>query len=261
MRGFATQLRESAELGIVKAYRQSLEGEGDGPSDVDLRVFARLVTYEIKLERRLAAAALSRAQALEVPAPDQPAPAPMPVQRQAETATVASPAPRARRAMPGAMLASSCLLMVCAAMASWVVGNRSESAAPTEAVVSQALVSPASPPPFVAVEQTAASQADSFVFDASAVSGEPRATGAPTSIRKAPRKPPVLSASVRAAERAREARSGSLVASCGTLNFLSRAVCMNNVCAQPGLTNSRSCADAVRQRRIDEARRNPTLMG
>ncbi|MEJ7687419.1 MAG: hypothetical protein WKG52_10720 [Variovorax sp.] len=83
----------------------------------------------------------------------------------------------------------------------------------------------------------------------------------PAAIRQVSRKAPALSTSIRAAERAREIRSGSLVASCGSLNFLSRAVCLNNVCAQADLTGSRPCADAVRQRRIDEARRNPTLMG
>lgn len=46
-----------------------------------------------------------------------------------------------------------------------------------------------------------------------------------------------------------------------TTNFVSRAVCINNRCAQRSTRHSVQCADAVRQRRIDEARRNPTLIG
>jgi hypothetical protein len=50
-------------------------------------------------------------------------------------------------------------------------------------------------------------------------------------------------------------------ASCGGLNFLSHAICMNSACAQPGMSRSAQCADALRQRKLDEARRNPTLVG
>lgn len=51
------------------------------------------------------------------------------------------------------------------------------------------------------------------------------------------------------------------VASCGGGNFFSRAICINSRCAEPKAARLESCRDAVRQRRIDEARRNPTLMG
>jgi hypothetical protein len=75
--------------------------------------------------------------------------------------------------------------------------------------------------------------------------------------------PKLASAPARNAPRAlaRGTDSWGPVASCGGLNFFSRAVCVNNVCAQPGMSRSGQCVDAVRQRRLDEARRNPTLMG
>ncbi|WP_162566338.1 hypothetical protein [Variovorax sp. SRS16] len=43
---------------------------------------------------------------------------------------------------------------------------------------------------------------------------------------------------------------------CGSLNFLARAICINNRCAEPHPAQQLQCRDAVRQRRIDEARRN-----
>ena len=51
------------------------------------------------------------------------------------------------------------------------------------------------------------------------------------------------------------------VARCEEMNFLSRAVCMNRECAQPSAVHMSSCAQAIRQRRLDEARRNPTQVG
>jgi hypothetical protein len=53
----------------------------------------------------------------------------------------------------------------------------------------------------------------------------------------------------------------SLRTACGSGNFLARAVCVNNLCATRGASRQPQCHEAVRQRRIDEARRNPTLMG
>ncbi|MDM0077128.1 hypothetical protein QTH90_22155 [Variovorax sp. J2P1-59] len=52
-----------------------------------------------------------------------------------------------------------------------------------------------------------------------------------------------------------------LLAGCNGRGFLARAVCVNNRCAEPGAARLGQCREAVRQRRIDEARRNPLLMG
>jgi hypothetical protein len=58
------------------------------------------------------------------------------------------------------------------------------------------------------------------------------------------------------------ARHGqNFLAECSTRSFLARAVCINNRCAEPGAARLGQCREAVRQRRIDEARRNPMLMG
>ncbi|MGK6308092.1 hypothetical protein [Variovorax sp. DT-64] len=59
----------------------------------------------------------------------------------------------------------------------------------------------------------------------------------------------------------RSARVGTPVARCGGLNFVARAVCMNQQCARPEMRRSAQCVETVRQQRLDEARRNPTLMG
>ena len=67
--------------------------------------------------------------------------------------------------------------------------------------------------------------------------------------------------------RTKEAAVGSarhtqnLLADCSTKSFLARAICINNRCAEPGAARLGQCREAVRQRRIDEARRNPMLMG
>lgn len=58
----------------------------------------------------------------------------------------------------------------------------------------------------------------------------------------------------------RSASVESPVARCGGLNFVSRAVCMNNQCARPEMRRSAQCVETVRQQRLDEARRNPKLM-
>jgi hypothetical protein len=52
-----------------------------------------------------------------------------------------------------------------------------------------------------------------------------------------------------------------VLAGCSGLGFLARAVCVNNRCAEPKAARVGQCREAVRQRRIDEARRNPVLMG
>jgi hypothetical protein len=56
-------------------------------------------------------------------------------------------------------------------------------------------------------------------------------------------------------------RSEDPVAGCSGGNFFSRAICVNSRCADPKAARLGACREAVRQRRIDEARRNPTLVG
>jgi len=51
------------------------------------------------------------------------------------------------------------------------------------------------------------------------------------------------------------------LAACSNSNFFSRAICVNTVCADPKTAHLGQCRDAIRQRQIDEARRNPNLMG
>ncbi len=50
-------------------------------------------------------------------------------------------------------------------------------------------------------------------------------------------------------------------ASCNGEMFLLRAMCLNRQCAEPQNAAHSRCIGVVRQRRIDEARRNPTLVG
>lgn len=51
------------------------------------------------------------------------------------------------------------------------------------------------------------------------------------------------------------------LAACSGRHFIARAVCVNTQCAEPGMGQLPQCKEALRQRRIDESRRNPTLMG
>jgi hypothetical protein len=49
-------------------------------------------------------------------------------------------------------------------------------------------------------------------------------------------------------------------AACEGESFFFRAICVNRRCAEAQNAHNPRCFDAVRQRRIDEARRNPTMM-
>jgi len=49
----AVNLRKTVHLRIVAAYRSQLEGLGPGPSDVELRLFARIAVAEERLRRVL----------------------------------------------------------------------------------------------------------------------------------------------------------------------------------------------------------------
>jgi len=50
------------------------------------------------------------------------------------------------------------------------------------------------------------------------------------------------------------------LASCRPLNFFARAICMNDTCAQRQFARHSACGTVLAQRRVDEARRNPTLL-
>ena len=50
------------------------------------------------------------------------------------------------------------------------------------------------------------------------------------------------------------------LAMCHGRDPFTRAICMNNSCAQRASASHPGCANVLRQRRLDEARRNPTLL-
>lgn len=49
----AMQVRETIHLRIVAAFRCQVQGSGPGPTDVDLRLFARIAVTEERLRRTL----------------------------------------------------------------------------------------------------------------------------------------------------------------------------------------------------------------
>jgi len=50
-------------------------------------------------------------------------------------------------------------------------------------------------------------------------------------------------------------------AACDGENFFMRAICINRTCAEAQASRSPRCLQAIKQRRIDEVRRNPTVVG
>ncbi len=75
----------------------------------------------------------------------------------------------------------------------------------------------------------------------------------------APVEPTALVGSTARVASPRQASSSPL-AHCVGFNFFERAICLNNRCAQASGANHPECAEILRQRRLDEARRNPTLI-
>lgn len=65
----------------------------------------------------------------------------------------------------------------------------------------------------------------------------------------------------RAAAQASARQDPDPLAACGNSNFFARAICVNSRCADPKTAHLGQCREAIRQRQIDEARRNPSLMG
>ncbi|MEP6721662.1 MAG: hypothetical protein ABJA77_09480 [Variovorax sp.] len=211
----------------MQSFSAALEGSGAGPSDADLKIFARLAVYEMKVKQR---AGLPATQAPpEIPEP---------------------PAPRSRA--PSALLVSACLLLVCVALAPWP--------GTLPSVTQSASISPGRTPAVAAALTPIEKAAASIEPTPSAVATVTPARTRSASVTSLPRAP-AAEAGVAATARGRDRGTWGQLASCNSLNFISRAICMNNTCAQPALGRSRSCADAVRQRRIDEARRNPMLVG
>lgn len=209
-----TRLRKSAEATIVQAFRASIEGRSDGPTDDELKVFARLVAYETRLKHR---------QSTAQPTTES---APPPVGTPA-----AAPVPKAEWRRFSTLVAATVIAFV-------VGGGMTRLQMPTAA-------------PMAA---TASTTAPATAPDAPVVVGAGLATP-----KQRPAARPIPSSTVKAI---RKATSGTpwAVARCTGLNFLSRAICMNDACARASLNRQPVCADAVRQRRIDDARRNPLML-
>lgn len=73
---------------------------------------------------------------------------------------------------------------------------------------------------------------------------------------------PSSSSTRKASSRPRNVRvTSDPLAACRSQGFFARAICINTRCAEPGASRFGQCRQALRQRKIDEARRNPTLMG
>ena len=100
-----------------------------------------------------------------------------------------------------------------------------------------ALVSRSGPPAVAAGEEAAPAQA--AAADGTAPT-RPRKVAAQSSASRAERNP---------------------LAACSGSNFFARAICVNSRCADPRSAHLGQCREAIRQRQIDEARRNPSLMG
>ena len=129
-------------------------------------------------------------------------------------------------------------------------------------------------PPPVLTSEPVKSNESRMAFIAPASAAEPAADtanvtapedvtepAAPAAMKPRPARRTVPTRALKPAA-SRLAAAEASVARCEAMSFpLARAVCMNNRCAQPALVRSTVCVDAVRQRRIDEARRNPTLLG
>lgn len=220
----AASARESAQADIVRSFGSFIRG-GPGPTEEQLRQFARLAADEERRRRRLA----DRLAAL--PADNEP--------------QTAAPVVAKRPLRAVALLAAWTVvipLMVVAALAprDGYFSSASEKAS-THA-------SPAGP----AVALALAPKADAE--PAAAAPERPRATSGKAAHR---------SSSARAAALPLLARAGARgpLAKCSGLSFIFHAVCTNYACAQPSARRSLQCAEPLRQRRLDEARRNPLLLG
>ncbi|MBT2301229.1 hypothetical protein J7E70_12235 [Variovorax paradoxus] len=221
----AASAREEAQADIVRSFGSFIRG-GPGPTEAQLRQFARLAADEERRRRRLA----DRLAAL--PADNEP--------------KTASPVVARRPLRAVALLAAWTVVIPLVVVAAFGPRDGSFSSAsdktPTHA-------SPAGP----AVALALAPKAEET--EPAAVTPErSRATSGKTSRR---------SSSARAAAPPLLVRAGARgpLAKCTGLSFIFHAVCTNYACAQPSARRSPQCAEPLRQRRLDEARRNPLQLG
>jgi hypothetical protein len=220
----AASAREEAQADIVRSFGSFIRG-GPGPTEEQLRQFARLAADEERRRRRLA----DRLAAL--PADNEP--------------KTASPVVARTPLRAVALLAAWAVaipLMVVAAF-----GPRDESfSSASEKTPTHA--SPVAPAVALALAPTADAEPAAVTPERS------RVTSGKTSRR---------SSSARATSAPLLARAGvrGPLAKCTALSFVFRAVCTNYACAQPSARRSLQCAEPLRQRRLDEARRNPLLLG
>jgi hypothetical protein len=218
----AASAREAVQADIVRSFGIFLRGGGAGPTEEQLRQFARLAVEEQRRRRRLAD------RLVTLPAGNEP--------RNAVAVW------RPLRAF--ALLAMWTVVIPVAVVAAFGPSDTGG--------VASAKHEPAPAPPLspaVALALAPEPEAPAVVREGT--------DATPTPPRRSVRPPG------RAAAPAGFARAGAWgpLAQCAGLNFILRAVCTNNRCAQPSARRSVQCVEPLRQRRLDEARRNPLLLG
>jgi hypothetical protein len=120
-------------------------------------------------------------------------------------------------------------------------------------------VSPAAPAaPAMATDRDITSIADmrlpsTAVATAPSPAAKPDTAAVPASRGRPERAPPPTAVAARP-------RVSDPLAGCRSLNFFARAICMNDTCAQRQFARHSACGTVLAQRRVDEARRNPTLL-
>ena len=295
---FATRLRERAQARIVDSFRAHLAG-GPEPADEDLAIFAKLAAEEQRLtDLRDAPAQADAQQPVESQASRQrPAwhqrargwlDAVVAVRsRIAPTDAGASIAKAlgSRRAPPKAVIpatwrtaawSAAAVCSLFAAFGLWyplTIGSGATASPVASTSDSGSTLGP--PPgatalPSVSVASTPTTvtpvviptQLASMRFDDNAPPEEPVALKPPGT------KAPVAAAQTTRSTYARQAPQTTAVrwstsdpiGACRTMNFFARAICMNNSCALRQNARHASCAPVVAQRRLDEARRNLTMM-
>jgi hypothetical protein len=249
MEAFASTLRKAAEQEIVLAFRSALEGRGNGPTEANLRVFARLVAFETRMqEGRCAPMPGERAIALLPDATARSAVAPLnalPGRRR----VIAVRSPFANALLAALLILGALTLLMRASVAppalqALATGVASQdSPARTES-------SAAAPP--LRADANAAAPAVTVPATTAALHDVP--TPAAREIRASPQRGSTAAG-------ARPANASAQLGRCAAQNFFSRAICQNAVCAQNALAHAPACASVLHQRRVDEARRNPVLAG
>jgi hypothetical protein len=225
----AANAREAVQAEIVQSFGSYLRGGGPAPTEEQIRQFAQLAADEQRRRRRLA----DRLVAL--PAGNEPK----------KAASVARPL---RGFALLAMWTVVIPVMVVTAFGPGDTGVASADRKPVQA-------SPLAPTAAVALALAPAPEPEAPALVREDADATP--TPAPAAPRRSARPPGRTAAP---SNFARASAWGPL-AQCAGLNFIFRAVCTNNRCAQPTARRSMQCAEPLRQRRLDEARRNPLLLG